>query len=146
MACPMLLNRFVGILFARCAQRPGFRRGICRNGIPSAIALERGTCVGIDDGAAGGIIAKRVIREIAGAHGQRRHEACKGNALALNFCSPSTKKKVLSFDNGAPDGAAELVQVELRGRLGKVVPGIQVGVAHKLEERTVKSCWCRTLC
>ncbi len=110
----------------------------CREGVSTGIALECTAGVRIDDCKTGDGIAKWVSGEIAGPHGQRRHEACKGDALALEFLFAIDEEEGFVFDDGAADGAAELVQVELGGCLRKVVPGIQVGIAHKFEERPVK--------
>jgi hypothetical protein len=64
-------------------------------------------------------IAKRVGGEIAGAHGQRRHQTGKGNALALILLFAIDEEKGLVLANGAAERAAKLVQIELRGGVSK---------------------------
>jgi hypothetical protein len=64
-------------------------------------------------------IAEGVAGEIAVAHGQRRHQTGKGNAVALIFLFAIDEEEGLVLVNGAADGAAKLVQVELFGVVAK---------------------------
>ena len=58
--------------------------------------------------------------------------------MALIFLLAIDKEKRLVPRNRAAHRAAKLVQVELLRGVGKVALGIEIGIAHKLEERAVK--------
>ena len=90
-------------------------------------------------------IAKRVVGEIARAHGQRRHQAGEGNAVQLIFLFAIDEEKGLVLLNGAADGAAKLVQVELFRGGGEVALGIERGIAHEIRRGCRESCWSRIL-
>ncbi len=83
-------------------------------------------------------IAKGILGEIAGAHGQRRHQAGKGNFVELIFLFAIDEEEGLVLLNGAANSTAKLVQVELFDGVGKVALGIESLIAQKLEQSPVK--------
>ena len=94
--------------------------------------------VGVGDGLTGNGTTKWVVCKVSAAHSQRWNQAGKGDAFPLVLLLAIHKKEGLVVADGPTDGAAKLVQIELRSCGVKVAFGVEVSVANKLEERSVE--------
>jgi len=141
-ACGDLVAGYADCL-AAIARGIGGSGTIERQRIAKSVALKIGAVgtaghIGIEDRADGARRSEGIVGKIASAHGIGGDKTGKDDAVALILLFSIDEEEGFVLANGAADGAAELIQIELFGGGGEEAFGVERGVAEEFKERAME--------